>query len=79
VATLLRTPGRRNDGTLIDYAWGAFISRGPHGTAYSHGGWWPGCATFLIQVPATGHRAALVAFTDNAQPVEALGHRLVGI
>ena len=75
---LLHSPGRLDDGTPVDYAWGTFIHRSEHGNAYHHGGWWPGCATFLIHVPDTGHHAALVAFTDDAEPVNTLGRRLAG-
>jgi CubicO group peptidase (beta-lactamase class C family) len=76
---LLHRPGRLDDGTPVDYAWGRFIHRSEHGNVYHHGGWWPGCATFLIHVPDTGHHAALVAFTNDAEPVNTLGRRLAGI
>ncbi|HEX6684143.1 MAG TPA: serine hydrolase domain-containing protein [Candidatus Limnocylindrales bacterium] len=76
---LLHQQGRLNDGSLIPYAWGWYAVPDGTATAYAHGGWWPGCHTYVIHAPASGAAAALVAFTSEPGPVEELGKQLAGI
>jgi CubicO group peptidase (beta-lactamase class C family) len=75
----LRQPGKLRDGTIVPYAWGAFILPGEGGPAFAHGGWWPGCATYVIASPATGAAAVVIAFTDDPKPGEELARQLVGL
>jgi CubicO group peptidase (beta-lactamase class C family) len=79
LTALLRQPGKLRDGTLVPYAWGSFILPGNTGPAFAHGGFWPGCITYVIASPATAASAIVVAFTDDPQPAEALGRQLVGL
>jgi CubicO group peptidase (beta-lactamase class C family) len=76
---LLHRQGRLNDGSVVPYAWGWFTVPDGTATAYAHGGWWPGCYTYVIHAPASGAATALVAFTDEPRPVEELGKQLAGI
>jgi CubicO group peptidase (beta-lactamase class C family) len=78
ITDLLHRPGRLRDGSAVPYAWGSFVLPGERGPAYAHGGWWPGCYTYVINVPTSGTAAAIVAFTDNPTPAEALGKHLAG-
>jgi hypothetical protein len=64
---------------VVPYSWGSFVLASGPLLAYSHGGWWPGCHTYVINAPTSDSAAALVSFTDDSQPVEALGQQLVGI
>jgi CubicO group peptidase (beta-lactamase class C family) len=79
LTSLLQEQGRLQDGTVVPYSWGAFVLTAGRRRAYAHGGWWPGCHTYAINMPASHSAAALVAFADDSQPVEALGQRLVGL
>ena len=66
---LMQTPGRLDDGTPLEYAWG-IIAR-PHGAAtnYSHGGNWPGWSAKTIRSPSTGTAVALLTTSDDVQAV----------
>lgn len=76
---LLHQQGRLHDGTVVPYAWGWYAVPDGNATAYAHGGWWPGCHSYVIHAPASGAAAALVAFDSEPGPVEDFGKRLAGI
>jgi CubicO group peptidase (beta-lactamase class C family) len=79
LTTLMRQQGRLRDHTAVPYAWGSFVIPGAEGPAFAHGGRWPGCSTYVIASPATATSAVVVAFTDDAEPAEALGRQLAGL
>lgn len=76
---LLRQQGRLRDGTAVPYAWGSFVEPAKGGPAFAHGGWWPGCFTYVINTPATASSATIVAFADDPGPVEELAKQLAGV
>ncbi len=78
LTALLRRPGQLRDGATVPYAWGSFVVPGEQGPAFAHSGRWPGCFTYVIASPSTAASAIVIAFTDDPQPAEALGRRLVG-
>ncbi|SDL54757.1 CubicO group peptidase, beta-lactamase class C family [Nonomuraea maritima] len=67
VSALMQTPGRLDDGTPVDYAWGMGVrSLGPH-RVYRHGGGWSGLRALQARVPALGLSVALIAIRDNTE------------
>lgn len=67
VSALMQTPGRLDDGTPVDYAWGMGVrSLGPH-RVYRHGGGWSGLRALQARVPALGLSVALIAIRDDTE------------
>ncbi|HEX6469367.1 MAG TPA: serine hydrolase domain-containing protein [Streptosporangiaceae bacterium] len=67
ISRLVQTPGRLDDGTPIDYAWGMGIrSHGGH-RAYRHGGGWPGLRALLARVPGLDLSLVIIAFADDSE------------
>ncbi|WP_186315968.1 serine hydrolase domain-containing protein [Catellatospora sichuanensis] len=67
VSGLLQAPGRLDDGTTLDYAWGVGVRR-RHGLAvYRHGGAWPGLRTLLARVPDRGIGVVVTALGDDTE------------
>ncbi|GAA1414896.1 serine hydrolase domain-containing protein [Catellatospora coxensis] len=65
VSGLLQAPGRLDDGTVLDYAWGMGV-RQRHGlTVYRHGGGWPGVRNVLARVPDRGLSVVVIALDDD--------------
>ncbi|GAA5178628.1 serine hydrolase domain-containing protein [Rugosimonospora acidiphila] len=67
ISDLLQTPGRLNDGTVLDYAWGMGVrSRAGH-TVYRHGGGWPGLRALAARVPDAGASLVIAAVADDTE------------
>jgi CubicO group peptidase (beta-lactamase class C family) len=67
VSGLLHTPGRLDDGTLLDYAWGMGVrSRGGH-RYYRHGGGWPSLRALLARSPDLGLSLVVLALADDTE------------
>lgn len=67
VSALMQTPGRLDDGTPVDYAWGMGVrSLGRH-RVYRHGGGWRGLRALQARVPDLGLGVALVAIRDDTE------------
>jgi CubicO group peptidase (beta-lactamase class C family) len=64
---LLQTPGRLDDGTPLDYAWGMAAHPASVGTTYTHGGTWPGWTAKAVRNPATRTAVALLTRSDDDQ------------
>ena len=74
ISTLLQTPGRLNNGTPIDYAWGLGVRSHAGHPIYRHGGGWPGLQAQLIRIPDL--RSSLVILTladDTTRPADLAG------
>ncbi len=71
LTALVQTPGRLDDGTYLDYAWGIAPRPGPAGMTYLHGGSWAGWRAMTVRGPSTGTAVAILTATDNAAVVSA--------
>jgi CubicO group peptidase (beta-lactamase class C family) len=67
ICGLLQTPGRLNDGTLLDYAWGMGVRSHAGHQVYRHGGGWPGVRALLARVPDLGLSLVTLALADNTE------------
>ena len=65
LTALVQSPGRLEDGTVLDYAWGVGPRPGPAGMIYLHGGAWPGWCAMTIRCPTTATAVAILAATDD--------------
>ncbi|BCJ74402.1 hypothetical protein CS0771_39460 [Catellatospora sp. IY07-71] len=64
---LLQTPGRLDDGTPLDYAWGMGVRRRHGYPLYRHGGGRPGVRNVLARVPDRGLSIVVVAPGDATE------------
>jgi CubicO group peptidase (beta-lactamase class C family) len=79
VSGLMQAPGRLDDGTVLDYAWGMGV-RQRHGlTVYRHGGGWPGVRTVLARVPDRGLSVLVVALDDETERAASLADSLLDL
>lgn len=69
LAALVQSPGRLDDGTVLDYAWGVGPRPGPAGTRYVHGGSWSGWCGMTVRCPTTATAAVVLAATDDMAAV----------
>jgi CubicO group peptidase (beta-lactamase class C family) len=72
ISTTLRTPGRLDDGTVLDYAWGLGVRSHAGHRVYSHGGGWPGICSKLAHLPDLNASVLAVALHDDTDHVVAL-------
>lgn len=70
---LVQTPGRLDDGTALDYAWGVTARPNAAGTSYTHGGHWPGWSAKTVRRPKTGTAVALLTRSDDVKAVSEAG------
>jgi CubicO group peptidase (beta-lactamase class C family) len=70
---LVQTPGRLDDGTALDYAWGVTARPSSAGTSYTHGGHWLGWSAKTVRRPNTGTAVALLTRSDDVQAVSDAG------
>ena len=63
---MVQTPGRLDDGTALDYAWGITARTSARGTSYTHGGSWPGWTAKTVRRPVADTAVALL--TTNNDP-----------
>lgn len=77
--TLLHAPGRLDDGTAVDYAWGIRVRRDDAGRLiHSHGGDWPGGWTAMtIRLPEVGLTVAALSNSGDMTAMVTLSHGLV--
>ncbi|WP_191840337.1 serine hydrolase domain-containing protein [Catellatospora chokoriensis] len=79
VSGLLQAPGRLDDGTTLDYAWGMGVRRRHGLTVYRHGGGWPGVRTLLARVPDRGLGVIVTALDDDTERTVALTDGLLDL
>jgi CubicO group peptidase (beta-lactamase class C family) len=76
ISDLLQTPGRLEDGTPIDYAWGLGVRTHAGHRVFRHGGGWPGLRARHARLPGLGVSLVLIAVADDS---ERLGDLLSGL
>jgi CubicO group peptidase (beta-lactamase class C family) len=69
ISTMLQTPGRLDDGTVLDYAWGLGVRSHAGYRVFSHGGGWPGVRSKLAHVPDVKASVLAVALHDDTDHV----------
>ncbi|MFC4117733.1 serine hydrolase [Nonomuraea zeae] len=67
VSALLQTPGRLDDGTLLDYAWGIGVRSHAGHRVYRHGGGWAGLRALQARIPGLGLSLVVVAIADHTE------------
>ncbi|MFI7615471.1 serine hydrolase domain-containing protein [Nonomuraea terrae] len=67
ISTLMETPGRLDDGTPIDYAWGIGVRSHAGHRVFRHGGGWTGLRAQHARIPDLGLSVALVATNDHTE------------
>ncbi|MFI6484936.1 serine hydrolase domain-containing protein [Nonomuraea sp. NPDC050663] len=77
VSALTQTPGRLDDGTPLDYAWGVGVRSQAGHRVFRHGGGWIGLRALHARVPALGLSVALVATRDHTERRVALMNGLL--
>ena len=78
LTTLVQTPGRLKDGTVLDYAWGIGPRSTPTGTLYLHGGEWSGWCAMTVRCPQTATAVAILAITEDMPTPSADAQELHG-
>jgi CubicO group peptidase (beta-lactamase class C family) len=79
ISALLQAPGRLDDGTPLDYAWGMGV-RGQAGSRlYRHGGAWADVRAMLVRSPERGVDLVAIATGDRTQRREALADALLDL
>lgn len=76
LTALVQSPGRLDDGTVVDYAWGIGPRPGPAGTLYVHGGEWSGWCAMTVRCPSKGTAVALLAATEDMSTVSTAAVKL---
>ena len=67
VCQLMETPGRLDDGTPLDYAWGVGVRWSRGYRVYRHGGGWPSLRALLARVPDLDSSLVIVALADDSE------------
>ncbi|MEV0234150.1 serine hydrolase domain-containing protein [Nonomuraea sp. NPDC050786] len=67
ISELMQTPGRLDDGTPIDYAWGVGVRSHAGHRVYRHGGGWVGLRALHARVPDLDLSVALMAINDHTE------------
>jgi hypothetical protein len=63
----VQTPGRLDDGTPVDYAWGVGVRSHGGRLVYRHGGGWPSLRALLARIPDLGLGLVIVALADDTE------------
>lgn len=77
VTALMQTPGRLDDGTPLDYAWGMGVRSHRGRPAYRHGGSYADVRTMLVRVPDLGLDLVVLALADRGDRWARLTDRLL--
>ena len=67
VCRLMETPGRLDDGTPLDYAWGMGIRSFGGYRVHRHGGGWPSLRALLARVPDLDSSLVIIALADDSE------------
>jgi CubicO group peptidase (beta-lactamase class C family) len=73
ISARIHTPGRLDDGTPLDYAWGIRVFQASGQTIHSHGGSYGPATAKLIRLPDSGASLAALAADKNVQRMIRLG------
>lgn len=77
VSALLQTPGRLDDGSLLDYAWGLGVREHAGRRVYRHGGRWAGLSAQLVRVAGAGSSLVVLALDDDEGRAQRLAAALL--
>lgn len=77
ITALVQTPGRLDDGTVLDYAWGMGVRDVGGSAGYQHGGSFSDVRLALVRVPEKGFDLVIVALADRTERSAVLRDRLV--
>jgi len=77
IADLLQTPGKLDDGTALDYAWGMGVREHGGRRLFRHGGSYADVRTALLRVPGEGFDLVILAAADRSERRTELANRLV--
>ncbi|HEY0239409.1 MAG TPA: serine hydrolase domain-containing protein [Friedmanniella sp.] len=72
VSALVQTPGRLDDGTPLDYAWGIGVRELGGRRFYLHGGRWAGLNARLVRFAGRGSGFVLLALDDDEERLSLL-------
>jgi CubicO group peptidase (beta-lactamase class C family) len=67
ISALIQTPGRLDDGTPIDYAWGIGVRSHADYRVYRHGGGWLGLRALHARVSDLDLSMVLIAIADHTE------------
>ena len=79
VCQLMETPGRLDDGTSLDYAWGMGVRSYRGHRVYRHGGGWPSLRALLARVPDLDSSLVIIALADDSDRRVDLASGLLGL
>lgn len=79
ISQLVQTPGRLNDGTPLDYGWGAGVRTRSGRRLYRHGGAWAGLRTMLVRAPSEDLSVVVVATADPTDRIVPLTNALLDV
>jgi CubicO group peptidase (beta-lactamase class C family) len=75
----LETPGRLDDGTPLDYAWGMRVSEVAGRRTLTHGGSWPGWLSKTVRQPAEGVAVCVLSTAPDEVLVSETALRLASL
>jgi CubicO group peptidase (beta-lactamase class C family) len=73
VTAMMEQPGRLNDGTPLDYAWGVRVRPHRAGRLITHGGTWPGWLSKTVRIPEAGIAVAVLCHGADETATSNLG------
>jgi CubicO group peptidase (beta-lactamase class C family) len=79
ISGLVQTPGRLDDGTVLDYAWGMGVRSYAGWPVYRHGGGWPSLRALLARVPDLDLSLVTIALADDTERRVPLADSLLGL
>jgi CubicO group peptidase (beta-lactamase class C family) len=79
ISGLVQTPGRLDDGTVLDYAWGMGVRSHAGRTVYRHGGGWPSLRVLLARVPDLDLSLVTIALADDTERRVPLANSLLDL
>jgi CubicO group peptidase (beta-lactamase class C family) len=77
ITARLQAPGRLDDGTELDYAWGMGVRRSRGQVVYRHGGSYADVRTMLVRVPERGFDLVILSLADRSTRWTALTDALL--
>jgi CubicO group peptidase (beta-lactamase class C family) len=78
IATRTHTPGRLDDGTPIEYAWGVRIFEASGACVQSHGGDYGNATARLVRLPDSSASFAVLAVDGSVERMDLLAEALQG-
>ncbi|MEV4178662.1 serine hydrolase domain-containing protein [Nonomuraea sp. NPDC049709] len=77
VSALLQTPGRLDDGTQLDYAWGLDVREHAGRRIYRHGGRWAGLNAQLVRLADQCSSFVIIALDDDEDRTATLAEAMI--